>query len=120
MAELAPEDSILNVTKKLLNIPAEYTPFDLDIITHINAVFASLHQMGVGPSTPFMITDASIPWTIFIGSQVGIESVRTYMASKVRIIFDPPATSFGQESLKEVIRELEWRLLVSCEEHPHG
>ena len=77
MAESAPEDSILNVTKKLLNIPAEYTPFDVDIVTHINSVFASLHQMGVGPSTPFMITDASIPWTRFLGSQVGIDAVRT-------------------------------------------
>lgn len=120
MAVTPPSDSILNTTKKLLNIPAEYTPFDMDIILHINSVFSALHQMGVGPSTPFMITGAETPWTLFIGSQTGIDSVRSYMASKVRLIFDPPATSFAQESLKEVIREYEWRLLVRAQEAPHG
>ncbi len=43
------ESSILNSTKKILGIDANYTAFDLDIITHINSVFSGLSQLGVGP-----------------------------------------------------------------------
>lgn len=50
-------NSILNSTKKILGIAAEYKAFDLDIITHINSVFATLQQLGVGPVEGFMIDD---------------------------------------------------------------
>lgn len=115
-----PDDSILNTTKKLLNLPVDYTPFDMDMILHINAVFAILNQLGVGPSKSFHITDGQVEWSAFIGDLTGIDFVRTYMASKIRLLFDPPPNSFGLESLKEIVRELEWRLNVRAEEALHG
>ena len=110
-----PKDSILITTKKLLNLGADYTPFDTDIIIHINSVFASLHQMGVGPSTPLIITDESTPWTAFIQGNPLIESVKSYMPMKISMMFDLPTTSFSQESTKEVIKEFEWRLNAASE-----
>ena len=50
-------DSILTSTKKLLGITEEDISFDLDIIMHINSVFAILTQMGVGPDEGFYIED---------------------------------------------------------------
>ena len=42
-------DSILTSIKKLLGIDESYTHFDVDIIMHINSVFMTLRQLGVGP-----------------------------------------------------------------------
>ena len=52
-------ESILTSIKKLLGITEEYTHFDADLIIHINTVFMTLHQMGVGPTEGFKITDQS-------------------------------------------------------------
>ena len=46
-------DSILTSTKKILGIAEVYEVFDLDIITHINATFSVLDQLGVGPAGGF-------------------------------------------------------------------
>ena len=55
-------ESILNSIKKLLGISEDYDYFDSDIIMHINSVFATLTQLGVGPEKGFSINDESEKW----------------------------------------------------------
>lgn len=110
------DDSVLNTTKKVLGIAPGYDAFDIDIIMHINMVFSVLHQLGVGPTEPFSITDETATWTEFTGVNKAIESVKSYVWAKVRLSFDPPSTSFAIEALDKLCRELEWRLNVQSEE----
>lgn len=110
-----PSDSILNVTKKMLNVPIDYDAFDIDIITHINSVFATLRQLGVGPETTFSIEDAMTPWGEFIAGDLGIASVKSYMVNKVRLMFDPPTSGFTTKAIQDQIAEFEWRLNVASE-----
>ncbi len=49
------ESSILTSTKKILGVAANYTAFNLDIITHINSAFAILNQLGIGPVMGFQL-----------------------------------------------------------------
>ena len=110
MADPNPDEmSILESTKKLLNVPESYTVFDLDIMTHINSVFFVLHQLDVGPAGGFMITGKDEKWSDFIGPSK-IQAVKTYMALKVRLLFDPPATSFTIDAFTKLATEIEWRL----------
>ena len=46
-------DSILTSIKKMLGISEEYDIFDADIVMHINSVFMTLTQLGVGPAEGF-------------------------------------------------------------------
>lgn len=108
-------DSILNSVKKLLGITEEYTVFDMDLIIHINSVFMILNQLGVGPEKPFTITDAEGKWSDFIGEVDNIESVKTYLFMKVRMLFDPPQSSAVIEATNNLIREMEWRLNVAVD-----
>lgn len=108
-------DSILNTIKKLLGIAEENTEFDLDIILHINSVFTILTQLGVGPSKGFFITDGSATWADFIPEGEMIEAVKSYMACKVRMLFDPPTSSVTMQALQNMCNELEWRLNVLCD-----
>lgn len=106
------EQSILTSTKKILGITADYTVFDLDIITHINAAFSILLQLGVGPEDGFMIEDLTTEWEEFDIPSYQLNLVKTYIFLKVRLLFDPPTTSFLIEAMNKQIMEYEWRLNV--------
>lgn len=110
-------DSILKSIKKMLNVHEDDHSFDHDIITLINSTFVTLNQIGVGPTKGFMITDASETWDEFISDvdDIAINSVKTYIYLKVRLVFDPPASSSVMEAINKNINELEWRLNVMAE-----
>ena len=104
------EDRILASTKKVLGVPEDYTAFDLDIMTHINAAFSVLTQLGVGPTTGFMIEDEDAVWFDFITEGIKLNMVKTYIYLKARILFDPPTTSFLIEALNKQVAEYEQRI----------
>lgn len=110
------ELSILISTKKILGIAEDYTVFDLDIITHINTVFSTLTQLGVGPNSGFMIEDASAEWSDFFIDDLQYNSVKSYVFLRVRLLFDPPTTSFAISAFENQIKELEWRMSSHREE----
>ncbi len=110
------ESSILISTKKILGVAANYTAFDLDILTHINTALAILDQLGVGPVGGFYIEDDSSEWTELAIPQNQLSLVRTYIFLKVRMLFDPPTTSYLIEATKNQIDQLEWRLSIFREE----
>ena len=111
-------DSILESVKKKLGIQSEYTHFDDgDIIDHINTAFFTLNQLGIGPAEPFVISDKTATWSDFIEDidDGKMEAVKSYVAIQVRILFDPPSSSYVLEELKEKAREYEFRLQVEAE-----
>lgn len=102
------ENSILISTKKILGIADEYTAFDVDIITHINSTFAIVQQLGLIES--FMIEDSEAVWDDLDLPQDQMNMVRTYIYLRVRMLFDPPTTSFLIQAVNDQIREHEYRL----------
>jgi len=113
------EQSILKSVKKVLNIHSEDDAFDPDVIMHINSVFFTLNQLGIGLSTGFSIEGSEEKWSDFVQSQDLLNGVKTYVYLRVRLLFDPPTTSFAQEAIQKQITELEWRLNVNREEVLH-
>lgn len=105
-------ESILTSIKKLLGISEDYDYFDSDLIMHINTVFTTLTQLGVGPNEGFSIEDESAKWEDFLPDERMIHSVKSYMFMKVKLMFDPPLSTGVIECIKEQIKELEWRLQV--------
>lgn len=109
-------ESILTSIKKLLGIAEEYEHFDADIIMHINSVFMTLTQLGVGPSEGFYIEDEEAIWEDYISDRNKLQAVKTYMYLKVRLVFDPASVgSSTLASYERQIQELEWRLNMAVE-----
>lgn len=109
------ENSILTDIKKLLGIDESYEPFDQDIIIHINSFLRVLNQLGVGDSK-FSISDKNSKWIDFLGDEVEqLDEVKTYVYLRTRLVFDPPTSSFVNDSLQKVIDELTWRLNVEVD-----
>lgn len=108
-------ESILTSIKKLLGITEEYDHFDADIIMHINTAFMILMQLGVGPKYGFSISDDSAIWSDFISSQKQLESVKSYVYLRVKMMFDPPQSGTVIQSTENIIKELEFRLNVEVD-----
>lgn len=104
------EASILDATKKTLGLASDYTAFDHDVITHINSSFSVLNQIGVGPVDGFGIEGAEDTWDSFEVPLNQLNMVKTYIYLKVRMLFDPPTTSFHIDAMEKQIREHEVRL----------
>lgn len=108
-------DNILVTIKKMLGITEEYTHFDTDLTIHINSIISVLTQMGVGPGTGFIVTDTMTTWGDWLGDLTNLETVKTYIYLRVKLLFDPPINSAVIKSYEQIIKELEWRLLVSTD-----
>lgn len=107
--------SILNSIKKLLGISPADTGFDHEIKDLINAEFLTLHQLHVGPEEGFSIEGPEEMWSSFTDNVRLLDAVRQFIYLRVRLIFDPPASSVVAEQMNNRISELEFRLNVQAE-----
>ena len=106
--------SILDSIKKNLGIVPEYTAFDDQIILDINAAFSTLHQLGFGPDEGFEITGIDEFWSDII-EEPRFNLVKSYVCMKVRVMFDPPTSSYALDALNKQIAEYEWRIKSEIE-----
>lgn len=109
-------ESILTSIKKMLGIEKDYTQFDPELIVFINSVFGILFQLGVGRDHKyqFAISGYDEEWEDFIDVNE-IETVKSYIYMKVKLLFDPPTSSTVMSSYQELIKEFEWRCNVATE-----
>ena len=104
------ESSILTSTKKFLGLAPDYTPFDQEIIVFSNSAFSSLHELGVASVTGYFIEDDLALWADLELTGIALAKVKTYVYLKVRMLFDPPTTSYLIEAIEKQIQEHEWKL----------
>lgn len=109
-------DSVLLSIKKLLGVhDAPY--YDDELIMFINSALQNLMQIGVGNQTGFKITNENDTWSSIIGSRLDLESIKSYVFIKTKLLFDPPASSVLMETLLKQSTELEWRINAQIEEY---
>lgn len=105
--------TILQDIKKLLNIDPDDNFYNTDLLVFINSSFLSLSQLGVCKND-FVANDkttwSDIPFLIS-----DIDSIKSFIYLKVKILFDPPLNSSVLASQKELIKELEFRLNIKSE-----
>lgn len=118
-------ETILTSIKLMLGLTEDYTPFDRELVMHINSVLMILEQLGVGRQgfrLTYTLTPGDNPqwvstetWNDFFGSgyKGDIEAVKSYIFTKVKLIFDPPASGTLMESYKKLADEFEFRLNVA-------
>ena len=86
--------------------------FDSSLLMHINSVFVILNQLGIGPREIF-VADENSEWDEFlVENSAKLRIVQSYMYLRIRLIFDPPSSSFVLDAIKEQIKEYEFRMNV--------
>lgn len=109
------EQSILVSTKKILGISPMDDSFDLDITTHINSAISVLQQVGLAVSG-FIDSDGETEWEEVFGDNPQLPLIKTCVYLQVRVLFDPPATSYLLSAAQGQIQEHIWRLNVGRED----
>jgi hypothetical protein len=100
-------DSILNTIKTMFGISNETTSFDTELITDINFSILTLRQLGVGPVEGFSITNSADVWDDFLGENAAnLESVKSYIFNKVRLVFSAPNSSTTMLSILNTIKKM--------------
>ena len=112
---LIDDSSILMSIKKLLNVEPDEMDFDTQIGMFINEEFMTLQQLGIGPAEGFRISDADTKWRDFSDDPTLIDTVKTYLYYRVRLSFDPPASSIVSDAINSRIAELQFRLNAQAE-----
>lgn len=105
-----PNDSILEYVKRHVPIAAGNTDFDAEIIDHINAVLDDLLQLGVGPAEGYSIDGASQTWSDYFQSTKRYASAQEVVWMRVKLVFDPPASSTALQALQSMCTERMTRL----------
>lgn len=110
------ESSILLSIKKSIVGPPEYTPFDADLIMHINSQIANLYQLGLDSAKSVVVDGADQLWTDLIpAGDSRLQFVRTYVYAKVKMIFDPPTSTAQMQALKDAAAEAEFRISTAVD-----
>lgn len=108
--------SILLSIKKSIVGPPEYTPFDADLIMHINSQIANLYQLGLDSAKSVVVDGADQLWTDLIpAGDSRLQFVRTYVYAKVKMIFDPPTSTAQMQALKDAAAEAEFRISTAVD-----
>ena len=110
------ESSILLSIKKAIGAAPDYTPFDVDIIMHINTQLANLYQLGLNAARSIVINGPDQLWTDLIPADDSrLHFVKTYVYAKVKMIFDPPTSTAQMQALKDAAAEAEFRIEVAVD-----
>lgn len=110
------EDSILDSIKDSLGISQEDNDFDQEVLMHINAVLSTLFQIGVDFNNEKHIIDKEDTWQdVFLDNEDIVDLAKLYIYLKVKMMFDPPSSSFVLDAMNKQAAELEWRIHVEVE-----
>lgn len=115
-----PEPQILPSIKKLLGITEDYTEFDQDISMHIDSIFVTLNQLGVGPDEPFYLEEGTETWEMFMEDATNLRNVKSYIYLRARLLFDMPQNAFLVTAIEKQIKELEWRMTLQGREEVYS
>ena len=107
------DNNILSSMKKFLGVCPEYTAFDEQILMYVNSAFSTLKQLGIGGDNGIEV-DENTEWSVIITKQ-RFNFLKAYVNMRVKLMFDPPTSSFALEALKEQINEYEWRIRSEVE-----
>lgn len=109
------EASILKTIRTSLGILPDFMDFDSELVIAINSALMAVSQLGIGPDGGFSITDDTATWDELFNEVTNIEAVKSYIFLNVKLEFDPPGTSFLQESFNRQLTELAYRLMIEVD-----
>lgn len=109
------ETSILKTIRTSLGIQPDFIDFDPELLVAINSALMAVYQLGIGPDGGFSIEDDTADWADLFDGVTNIEAVKSYILIKCKLEFDPPGTSYLQESYNRQLSEYAWRLTVEVD-----
>lgn len=106
-------NTVLEDVRKVIGGDMIDPHFDQELCMHINSVLVGLRQIGVKTGTN-IVNDETL-WSELVPNIIDVESIKTWLGLKVRLIFDPPTSSYVSSAIEENLRELEFRIQLEVD-----
>lgn len=106
-------NTVLEDVRKVIGGDMIDPHFDQELCMHINSVLVGLRQIGVKTGTN-IVNDETL-WSELVPNIINVESIKTWLGLKVRLIFDPPTSSYVSGAIEENLRELEFRIQLEVD-----
>lgn len=112
--------TVFTDVKKVVGVPEDDASFDKDLEIYINAALANLAQVGgILPQGVYIGPHDSVDWrdlTRHIADKTDlVRQIQAYTCLHVRLLFDPPATSFVINAMEKQLDEMVWRIREAAE-----
>lgn len=105
---------LVSVKRDINGMTAENTDFDDELLTHINSALRILNRFGIGVER--FIANAESKWSDFLGDDVDYYAeAKSYVALKIKNFWDPPTVGAAVSALEEMVKELEFDLMLRRE-----
>lgn len=102
-------EKVLDGVKLYLDILPENKEFDDTLLTYVNDNMSYVTQdIGIGPNEGIKV-DKNTLWSEIIPSDL-FHDVRTLVALRIKLVFDPPQVAAVISAIERQIDEVEWRL----------
>lgn len=111
-------NTILEDVRKVIGGGSIDHYFDDQICMHINTEIFTLDQLGVVIN--HVVVNDETKWAEVIPDIKEFEAIKTWLGLKVRLIFDPPTSSYVMESITSNLNELEFRIQTKADELDKG
>lgn len=107
-------DIVLESIKKLIGFTEEYDAFNTDLTIYINSALDTIVQLG-GKVKGRLTIGGSETWSDIFDESTDLEMMKVYIYLRCRLVFDPPINASVLESIKEQIKEYEYRINLEIE-----
>lgn len=102
-------EKVLDGVKLYLDILPENEEFDDTLLTYVNDSMSYVTQdIGIGPKDGFKVSKKTL-WSEIVPSDL-FHDVRTLIALRIKLLFDPPQVAAVISAIERQIDEVEWRL----------
>lgn len=106
--------------KKVVGVPEDDHSFDKDFEIYVNAALSNLVQIGgILPHGILVSADDPVDWRDLTGHISSkhdlVQQIQAYTCLYVRLLFDPPATSFVINAMEKQLDEMVWRIREAAE-----
>lgn len=106
------EESVLDSTKKILGLDANYNAFDQDVLTFLNSALNRLRQLGYPSAVPGGVGTSDLTWAELFPGEEQLADIKNYIYLRVRLAYDPPDKPHHVAAMKEQREELEYELMT--------
>lgn len=108
--------TLLTEIKKQLCVGNDTTAFDDEIQSYISPILLTLNELGAlsDEEMTLLLQDPNLDINTIFKDDIRAVAI-TYIGMKVKLIFDPPSTSFVLEAFNRQLEELEWRMRQKIE-----
>ena len=111
------DESILATIKNMIGYEECYKAFDDELIALINSFLPIAYQLGVGEKS-FTIEGYEETWGDLVGDiddKDQLKMLQSWLFMQVKLVHDPPSSSYVCDIFKDRIKEFEWRTNVAID-----